>query len=269
MDAASSKLQKIPAHVAIIMDGNGRWAGKRNLPRLEGHSAGARAVRATVEASRKLGIRYLTLFSFSTENWNRSKDEVGGLMALFQHYLQGELANLLETGIRLRAVGDLERLPPLVRASLQSVCDATAGNTGMDLVLALSYGGREEIVSAARRLAAQAVSGAIKPDQIDNQMFESMLWTAGIPNPELLIRTSGEERISNFLLWQLAYTEIIIASELWPDFDEAALKRCLAEFAKRERRYGLTSEQIAQADKDGEISEYIKRFDTASCSAKE
>ena len=260
---------KVPTHVAIIMDGNGRWAGKRGLPRLEGHSAGARTVRSTVETCRRLGVRYLTLFSFSTENWSRAQDEVSGLMALFQKYLEGEMPQLMETGIRLRAVGDLSRLPPLVRASLESVCSVTSANDGMDLILALSYGGREEIVNAAKSLAARAASGEIKPEQIDNEMFESSLWTAGIPNPDLLIRTSGEERISNFLLWQLAYTEIVIAPELWPDFDESALKRCLAEFSKRERRFGLSSEQLAAADQNGPIADHLKRFESPPCSAKD
>ena len=254
---------KIPAHVAIIMDGNGRWAGKRGLPRLEGHSAGAKAVRAAVETSRRLGVRYLTLFSFSTENWNRSSDEVSGLMALFQQYLEGEMPNLLKNGIRLRAVGDLSRLPPLVKASLESVCAATATSTGMDLILALSYGGREEIIQAAQRLGEQIARGEIRPDQIDHQRFESELWTAGIPNPDLLIRTSGEMRISNFLLWQLAYTEMVVAPELWPDFDEDAFKRCVDEFAGRERRYGLTSEQLAQAGQNKEIAGYLKRFENS------
>lgn len=234
----------IPRHVAIIMDGNGRWAKERDLPRIEGHKAGVQAVRRTVEACAKLGVRYLTIFSFSTENWKRSREEVVGLMTIFAELLQSELESLSKNGIRLRAIGDLARLPFGVRSALKRVMDATKDNTKLDLVLAISYSGRDEIVSAAVQLAKKVKDGKLDIKDIDAGVFESQLWTKDIPDPDLLIRTSGEQRISNFLLWQLAYSELVVIPELWPDFDEALLQRCLTEYANRERRFGLTSEQL-------------------------
>lgn len=234
----------VPRHIAVIMDGNGRWAGRRGLPRIEGHRAGAKSVRRVVEECRRLGVRYLTLFSFSTENWQRSKDEVSGLMKLFKRYLDSELATLNDNGVRLRAIGDLDRLPNFVRESLQRTMELTCDNDGMDLILAVSYGAREEILHAARSLAEKAAKGTIRPEEIDEELFASSLWTADIPDPDLLIRTSGEMRISNFLLWQLAYSELVISPLFWPDFDEAALRDSIEQFHSRERRFGMTTEQI-------------------------
>ena len=235
---------EVPRHIAVIMDGNGRWARGRGLPRIEGHRAGAKSVRRVVEECRRLGVRYLTLFSFSTENWQRSADEVGGLMKLFKRYLDSELSTLNDNGVRLRAIGDLQRLPGFVRDSLQRTMELTQNNDGMDLILAVSYGAREEIVHAAKEIAARAAEGKLSPQEVDEELFASCLWTSDVPDPDLLIRTSGEMRISNFLLWQLAYSEIVISPLFWPDFDEAALKESIAEYQSRERRFGMTTEQI-------------------------
>ena len=191
-----------------------------------------------------MGVQYLTLFSFSLENWGRPQDEVRGLMDLFVQYLDSERKTLLENGIRLTAVGDLDRLPEKVRGLLTRDIGETSTNTDMTLILALSYGSRQEIVEAARRLAEQAVRGEISPDQITPELFASRLWTAGVPDPDLLIRTSGEMRISNFLLFQLAYAELIVVDDLWPDFDGARFRACIDEYQQRERRFGLTTEQL-------------------------
>lgn len=234
-----------PEHVAIIMDGNGRWAKSRGLARIEGHQAGAISVRKIVEETRRQGIRYLTLFSFSSENWGREAAEVEGLMSLFTQYLESELDGLNKNGIRLRALGDLERLPESVRVALARDLNQTEKNIGLDLILAVSYGSRDEIVSAAKKIATQVRDGKMDVNDINKETFARSLWTSEIPDPDLLIRTSGEMRISNFLLYQLAYTEIIVAPELWPDFDETSYIRCLDDYSKRERRYGLASEQIA------------------------
>jgi undecaprenyl diphosphate synthase len=200
-----------------------------------------------VEQCRKRGIRYLTLFSFSTENWGRAKEEVDGLMSLFRQYLESELPGLLENDIRLRAIGDLSRLPLPVRTALQRDMEKTKDNTGLDLVLAVSYGSTQEIVRAARSLASLVKQGKLTPEKIDDKAFRSALYTHDIPDPDLLIRTSGEMRLSNFLLYQLAYTEIVVAPELWPEFDEAAFERCIAEYAGRERRFGLEKAPSAAA----------------------
>lgn len=238
--------QSAPRHVAIIMDGNGRWAGKQGLARIEGHKAGARSVRCIVEECCRVGVRYLTLFSFSTENWNRSTEEVGGLMELFRQYLESELGTMMENGVRLRAIGDLERLPLVVRTLLKRDIEKSKENTRLDLVLAVSYGGREEIVATCKRLCSEVQKGKLSVQDITPELFAASLWTKDIPDPDLLIRTSGEERISNFLLYQLAYSEIVITPEYWPDFDAAAFGRALAEYASRERRFGLTAEQIRE-----------------------
>lgn len=230
----------VPRHIAVIMDGNGRWARSRGLKRIEGHKAGAKSVKMLAEQCRKRGIRYLTLFSFSTENWGRAKDEVDGLMSLFRQYLESELPELLENDIRLRAIGELNKLPLPVRTALQRDIDKTKGNSGLDLILAVSYGSTQEIVNAAKNLALLVKQGKLSPDEIDDQAFRSALYTHDIPDPDLLIRTSGEMRLSNFLLYQLAYAELVVAPELWPDFDETAFERCLQEFGGRERRFGLT-----------------------------
>jgi undecaprenyl diphosphate synthase len=249
MGEESSKAA-VPKHVAVIMDGNGRWARERGLPRLEGHKAGAKRVKLVVEACARAGVRHLTLFSFSTENWKRSSEEVNALMKLFRRYLDSELEALTENNVRLRAIGDLQRLPFTVREALQRDMERTKENTGIDLILAISYGAREEIVHAARECAAKAARGELKPESISEESFAKELWTKDIPDPDLLIRTSGEMRISNFLLWQLAYAEIVVIPEYWPEFDDAILQRCFMEYANRERRFGLTSEQLQNLDSE-------------------
>ena len=236
--------QDSPRHIAIIMDGNGRWAKAKNLGRSEGHRAGAKSVQKIVTECRKLGVRYLTLYSFSTENWNRETSEVEDLMKLLKTYLDSELPTLLDNNIRLRAIGNLDRLPFAVRSALRRNIDRTQHNTGMDLVLALSYGAREEILQATKQIAQKVSNASMSIDDINEELFSSYLWTEGVPDPDVLIRTSGEMRISNFLLWQLAYTEIIVRSEFWPDFNEETLHLCIKEYNSRERRFGLTSEQI-------------------------
>lgn len=234
----------LPQHVAIIMDGNGRWAKRRFLPRIEGHRNGAKTVRMIVEECRKLGIRYLTLFAFSTENWKRPEQEVGGLMHLFVQHLESELDLLLKNGVRLRAMGNLDRLPAAVRELLQRNEEKTAHLVGMDLILAVSYGGRDEIVQATRKIAQQISEGTLTLDEITEETVSSNLFLKGVPDPDLLIRTSDENRISNFLLWQLAYAEIVVSPLLWPEFSRDEFIRCLQQFAGRSRRFGLTQEQI-------------------------
>ncbi len=241
------EFENLPKHVAVIMDGNGRWARQRHLPRIEGHRAGAKTVRMVVEESRRLGIQYLTLFTFSTENWNRPPDEVSALMKLLEGYLRSELAKLIDNGIRLRAVGDLSKLPPSSRDMLLENIAKTENLDGMQLVLAISYGSREEIAAAARKLAERVKNNTLDPDGIDPEVFAGALYAPDIPDPDLLIRTSGELRISNFLLWQLAYTEIIVTPLFWPEFSKGEFHRCLQEYGRRERRFGLTGEQIARA----------------------
>ncbi|MBX7136731.1 MAG: di-trans,poly-cis-decaprenylcistransferase [Oligoflexia bacterium] len=242
----TSAATPVPRHVAIIMDGNGRWARARHLPRVEGHRRGAKTVRMVVEESRRLGIRYLTLFAFSTENWNRPPTEVAALMQLFKRYLESEMDLLLKNQIRLRAIGDLARLPQDVQESLAQCQAATADQRGMDLILAVSYGGREEIASAARRLAHAVQKGELDPSQIDINLFSGQLYGPDIPDPDLLIRTSDECRISNFLLWQLAYAEIVVSPVFWPEFSKDEYLRCLERFSSRIRRFGLTDEQLAE-----------------------
>lgn len=235
----------LPRHMAIIMDGNGRWAKKRFLPRLEGHRNGAKTVRMVVEEARKLGIRHLTLFAFSTENWRRPEEEVGGLMHLFVQHLESELELLLKNDIRLRAMGNLARLPAAVRELLQRNEERTKHLTGMDLILAVSYGGRDELVQGFRKLGKAIQSGELNPEAITEEMVSGSLYLPDVPDPDLLIRTSDETRISNFLLWQLAYAEIVVSSQLWPDFSRDELYRCLHVFAGRNRRFGLTQDQVA------------------------
>ncbi|MBF0354258.1 MAG: isoprenyl transferase [Alphaproteobacteria bacterium] len=227
-----------PAHVAIIMDGNGRWAKARGLPRTAGHRKGAEAVRATIKACRELGIRYLTLFGFSSENWKRSPDEVGDLMGLLRFYLRNEVKELHSAGVRLRIIGDRSRLSKDIVDLIETSEAKTAANTALDVVMALSYGGRQEIVTAARNLAQEVKAGNLDPAAIDEDAFSRRLFTAGVPDPDLLIRTSGEKRISNFLLWQAAYAEFVFQDVLWPDFGRAQLEEAISEFHGRERRYG-------------------------------
>ncbi len=243
MDTRSRTLPP-PAHVAIIMDGNGRWAQARGLPRVAGHRRGGDAVRRTVTAAGELGILYLTLFGFSSENWKRPADEVDDLMGLLRHYLRGEVAELHRNNVRVRVIGDRERLAPDIVTLIRNTETLTAGNTGLNLSVALSYGGRAEIAGAARRIAEAAAAGRLDPREVDEAMFARYLLTADMPDPDLVIRTSGEQRLSNFLLWQTAYSEFVFIDTLWPDFTKADLERALSEFHGRERRYGATAGRL-------------------------
>ena len=240
-------LKVVPRHIAIIMDGNGRWARKRFLPRLEGHRNGAKTVRMVVEEARRLGVRYLTLFAFSTENWRRPDEEVGGLMHLFVQHLESELELLLRNGIRLRAMGNIARLPAPVREALERNEERTKDMNAMDLILAVSYGGRDELVQGFKKLGEAIQKGQLDPAAITEQMISDSLYLPDVPDPDLLIRTSDETRISNFLLWQLAYSEIVVSQLLWPEFSRDELYRCLHVFAGRNRRFGLTQEQVSGA----------------------
>jgi undecaprenyl diphosphate synthase len=228
----------VPVHVAIIMDGNGRWAKQRGLPRTAGHKRGAEAVRAAVTAAAELGIRYLTLFGFSSENWKRPLAEIDDLMGLLRHYLRGEIAELHRNGVRLRVIGDRERLAPDIVALIADAEEMTRANPGLNLTIALSYGGRAEIVAAARRIAAAAAAGHLTSGDVDERRFAGFLSTSEIPDPDMIIRTSGEQRISNFLLWQSAYAELVFLDTLWPDFTKRELEHAIVEFQRRERRYG-------------------------------
>ena len=239
-------LERLPQHVAVIMDGNGRWARKKGMMRVFGHQNGVKAVRETVEACAELGVKALTLYAFSTENWNRPKSEVDALMKLLISTLRKELHTLTENNIRLRAIGDLSALPPDGRRELNEVMSETADNEHMDLILALSYSSRWELVDAVKRMAEEAAKGELDPEDISEECISNHLSTAGIPDPELLIRTSGETRISNFLLWQIAYTELYFTPTLWPDFRKDDLYTAILDFQKRERRFGKTSEQIQE-----------------------
>lgn len=226
------------------MDGNGRWAQMRGLPRLEGHRKGSDSVRCVTRAARGLGLEALTLYAFSAQNWQRPPDEVEGLMDLLREYLLAERSEILDNGIRLNAIGQLDRIPERVREPLQELREASRLNTQMTLTLALSYGGREEIVAMAQQVAKDTLSGLLVPDSIDAQAVEERLWTRGLPPLELVVRTSGEVRVSNFLLWQLAYAELHFTETLWPDFGEHELLSSLDEFQTRERRFGKTSRQL-------------------------
>jgi undecaprenyl diphosphate synthase len=236
-------LQRLPRHVAIIMDGNGRWAQQRGLSRIEGHKRGKDSVRAVVETARRIGIEFLSLFAFSTENWSRPRREVDALMTLLRRYLHTELSKMMKNEIRLLAVGDVTRLSSTLQRNLQETIDATRHNRRMTVILAVSYGGREEIVHAARALARRARAGQLDPETIDEDTFGAQLNTAGIPDPDLLIRTSGEMRISNFYLWQSAYSEIYVTETLWPDFREPQFLEALAHYQQRERRFGGVHER--------------------------
>mgnify|MGYP003320985936 FL=1 len=229
---------RLPAHVAVIMDGNGRWAGQRKLPRVMGHREGVEALKRTLRLCSDWGIGSLTAYAFSTENWNRPGEEVSFLMTLFERVLAKELKALEQEQVRIRFLGDLEQLPEGLQQLIQDATDRTASNTGIRFNVCTNYGGRRELVRAARLLAEQVARGELEPGAIDEQAFASKLLTAGEPDPDLLIRTSGEQRISNFLLWQLAYAELHITDVLWPDFDEAALVTALMDFQNRQRRFG-------------------------------
>jgi len=237
---------RLPRHVAIIMDGNGRWAKRQGRSRISGHREGMNSVREVVEACREWGIGCLTLFAFSEENWGRPRPEVTALMALLRTYLRGEVQLMKRQGIRLRAIGNIQRLPRLAQRLLREAVAETASGERMVLSLALSYGGREEIVRAARLLAEECVAGRLRPEDIDAGEFAARLDTAGLPDPDLLIRTSGERRVSDFLLWQMAYSELYITDILWPDFRKPQLAEALADYGRRERRFGLTSEQLRE-----------------------
>jgi len=236
----------LPRHVAVIMDGNGRWAQRRALPRHLGHRAGAKAVRATVEGCARRGVEALTIFAFSSENWQRPQEEVTRLMELFVESIDKEVDELHRNGIRVRFIGDLSRLRTGLAAKIAAAESRTAANQRMTLFIAVSYGGRWDIVEAARRLAARAVTGEIKPEAIDETLFADQLQLAGAPEPDLFIRTGGESRISNFLLWNLAYSELYFCDTLWPDFDDAALDAALLFYASRVRRFGLTDAQATR-----------------------
>lgn len=237
---------KLPRHIAVIMDGNGRWAKQHALGRIRGHKKGAQAVRTTVTACREIGIRYLTLFAFSSENWGRPDQEVNALMSLLEDYLDKEAPTLQKQEIRLTTIGNVERLYPPVKKKLLEVKKLTAGNSKMVLNLALSYGSRDEILSAIKKMIADSQSGKLHVDDMDHDTVGRYLFTRNIPDPDLLIRTSGEYRISNFLLWQLAYTELYFTDVLWPDFTKDDLLKAVAVYQRRERRFGLTSEQISK-----------------------
>jgi undecaprenyl diphosphate synthase len=241
-------LKKLPRHIAIIMDGNGRWAQKHALGRIVGHQKGAEAVRATVEMCREIGIQYLTLYAFSVENWIRPTQEVDALMGLLENYLRSELKEMLDHDIRLTTIGNTEALQGSIKRTLQEVKKLTADNQGMVLNLALSYGSQDEIVRAVNSLIADIQLGKITNTEVTKKLFASYLYTAELPDPDLLIRTSGEYRLSNFLLWQMAYTEFYFTDVLWPDFGRSDLREAIVSYQKRERRYGLTSDQLQKVD---------------------
>lgn len=238
MAKAESEAGKVPRHVAIIMDGNGRWAQQHKLPRLSGHEAGRKSVKKVVQAAISHGVRYLTLYAFSVENWQRPRDEVQGLMGLLRLVLREELAEMGKEGVRLRAMGRLQDLPEAVREELESAIENTKANTKLDLILALSYGSRVEITEAAQAIAREVKSGQLEADQITEATISQHLYTRDLPDPDLLIRTSGEMRISNFMLWQISYAEIHVTPVLWPDFGKEEFTAALADYARRERRFG-------------------------------
>ncbi|MCB0569309.1 MAG: isoprenyl transferase [Phaeodactylibacter sp.] len=247
MDLKSQiNLEKLPKHIAIIMDGNGRWAKQHGKPRVFGHKNGVIAVREATEAAAELGVKFLTLYAFSTENWNRPKLEVNALMRLLVETLHKEVETLNKNDIRLQAIGDISKLPERTYQALLQGIEDTKDNTRMTLVLALNYSARWEIIDACRRLAQQVLAGEASPAQIDEQLFSNALNTRDIPDPELLIRTSGENRISNFLLWQIAYTELYFSPAFWPDFRKEHLYQAIIDYQQRERRFGKISEQLVQ-----------------------
>src|SRR3954454_14468170 len=228
----------LPRHVAVIMDGNGRWARQRHLPRIEGHRAGADSARVVIRAAGELGIKYLTLYAFSVENWNRPKEEVDALMKYLVHYLKTETSELNKNNVRLEVIGQVYRLPENVQEHLQKTRATLSKNNGLTLIMALSYGGRTEIVDAVRSIAKKVKSGELDPPDITEQVFSQHLYTRNLPDPDLLIRTSGEMRVSNFLLWQISYTELVVTSTLWPDFRKPQLIAALEEYTTRRRRFG-------------------------------
>jgi len=246
MTAIDIDIDRLPKHIAIIMDGNGRWAKLRNKPRVFGHREGAKSVRKVVEGAAQLGIKNLTLYAFSTENWNRPKHEIKTLMKLLISALRGELALMKKNNIRLNAIGHTDKMPSNVQHELQEVLDETNANTGLVLTLALSYGARQEIQRAIQEISHKVKNNIISVENVDEDIINKHLYTQNLPDVDLLIRTSGEVRISNFLLWQIAYAELYFTDELWPDFDETSLHKAITDYQLRERRFGKTSEQIAE-----------------------
>ncbi len=246
MNSFRNRLDKnrIPKHVAIIMDGNGRWAEKHGKARIFGHESGVDSVRSVVEGAGEIGVKHLTLYAFSTENWERPKNEVDALMELLVYAIENETKSLMENNVRLAAIGDLNKMPAKVKDKLDSCIRGLNSNTGLNLILALSYSSKWEIINAVKNIAGDSVAGKIKPEMINNELFEKYLNTVEIPDPELLIRTSGEFRISNFLLWQIAYSELFFTEKLWPDFRKEDLFEAIFNFQNRERRFGKTSEQV-------------------------
>jgi undecaprenyl diphosphate synthase len=239
---------RIPRHVAIIMDGNGRWAEARGLERNAGHRAGIEAVRDVLRAANDFGVRFLTLYAFSSENWGRPQDEVRELMRLLEHYLVEEIQEVMDNDIRVRAMGRLDRLPPSIQKSVRDAVERSSTNQAMTLVFALSYGGRAEIVDAARKIARDAAAGELDPHGIDEKVFSSYLYEPELPDPDLLIRTGAEFRVSNFLLWQIAYTELYVTPLMWPDFRREHLAEAVLHYQSRERRFGKTSAQVDGAE---------------------
>ena len=254
---AALKKGQLPGHVAVIMDGNGRWAKKRGLPRIEGHRAGIETVRRIVRFSGEIGLGYMTLYTFSSENWSRPPVEIRGLMELLAETLEKEVPELHKNHVRLRTIGDISILPQRSRNALRNAIEETSGNNGLTLILALNYGGRDELVMALKKIAQQVQNGELKPDDISARTIDSSLYTAGIPDPDLLIRTSGEYRLSNFLLWQLAYTELWITDVMWPDFSESDFLDALESYGTRERRFGKTSQQIMHITR--KVSAFMSR----------
>jgi undecaprenyl diphosphate synthase len=248
MGVEELRSDRIPRHVAIIMDGNGRWAEAQGLERNAGHRAGIEAVRTALRTANDLGVRYLTLYAFSSENWGRPQDEVRELMRLLERYLVEEIDDVMEKGIRVRAMGRLERLPVQIRKRVEEAVERSANNEAMTLIFALSYGGRTEIVDAARKIARDAVAGELDPHGIDEKIFASYLYEPEVPDPDLLIRTGAESRVSNFLLWQIAYTEFYTTEVMWPDFRAEHLVEAVRDYQLRERRFGKTSAQVVQDD---------------------
>lgn len=228
----------LPRHVAVIMDGNGRWAKQRNLPRVEGHRVGAESVRAIIRTAGELGIKYLTLYAFSVENWNRPKEEVEALMKYLAHYMKTEFAELNRSNVRLEVIGQIHRLPEFVQKQLKKTQEGLSKNNGLTLIMALSYGGRTEIVDAVRSIALKVKQGELEPAEITEKIFAEHLYTRNWPDPEVLIRTSGEMRVSNFLLWQISYSELVITQTLWPDFRKPQFYEALEEYHRRHRRFG-------------------------------
>jgi undecaprenyl diphosphate synthase len=246
-------LQKLPKHVAIIMDGNGRWAKQRGLNRIRGHEEGAESVRAIVRATREIGIPWLTLYAFSEENWRRPKYEVEALMVLLKRFLQSEVQEMLDNGIRFQAIGRLHKLSNDVQRTLRETAEKTASNRNMVLTLALSYGGRQEVTDAVRKMVERVEAGEIRSSDISEALLSEHLYTANMPDPDLLIRTSGECRVSNFLLWQIAYAEIFMTPTYWPEFRKEEYVEALIEYQKRERRFGATGDQVALSREERDV----------------